>query len=276
MRSIYLFFICLSGTALFAQSLEIQRLKEESIRRAVDRVSDRVVQLSFLTSQENANLGASLSQNLRSTAFLLDDGVSLLTSDLYLDRDPAAIIVSTSDKSESLAKVVARDYARRLVLLRLKDSRLNSRPIEICRTIQPGESAIALGRGFQPESLNLSVGIISATDRLYGNAIQTDAAISATNYGGPLINLQGELIGIISPIAPRGQRGEDWYDSGIGFAIPLELIASRIDRLQAGEDIHAGWLGLKLQEANPYTSPPIVEEVRGPVGKQDCNRKIKF
>lgn len=258
---------CLFTTSVMAQPIGVQQLKEQAIRSAIQEVENRVVQLRFLTSQDSADLGASLSQGLRSSAYLLDDGVTLLTSDLYLERDPAAIIVSTSDRSELLAEVVARDYARRLVLIRLKEAQLQVLPIQNCGTCRPGETAISLGRGYQPERLNLSVGIISATNRLFGNAIQTDAAISAVNYGGPLITLQGELIGIISPIAPVGQRGEDWYDSGIGFAVPMNLINSRIDRLQAGEDIHAGWMGLRLEQANPYTSPPIIKEVRGPAWK---------
>ena len=258
---------CLLATSVMAQPVEVLQLKEQAIRAAIDKVQNRVVQLRFLTSQDSADLGASLTQSLRSTAYLLDDGVTLLTSDLYLDRDPVAIIVSTGDRSKLLAEVIARDYARRLVLLRLKESQLQVAPIQTCDTLRPGETAIALGRGYQPERLNLSVGIISATNRLFGNAVQTDAAISAVNYGGPLITLRGELIGIISPLAPVGQRGEDWYDSGIGFAVPMNLINSRIDRLLTGEDIHAGWMGLRLEQANPYTSPPIIKEVRGPAWK---------
>jgi len=68
------------------------------------------------------------------------------------------------------------------------------------------------------------VGILSATNRIWGKAVQTDAKISPGNYGGPLIDIRGNVIGILVPLSPQGQgevAGAEWYDSGIGFAVPL-------------------------------------------------------
>src|SRR5438045_3720475 len=83
--------------------------------------------------------------------------------------------------------------------------------------------ALALGRTWASADAppSVSVGIISALDRIWGKAVQTDAKVSPVNYGGPLVDVQGRVQGILVPASPRGQdetAGHEWYDSGIGFA----------------------------------------------------------
>ena len=85
---------------------------------------------------------------------------------------------------------------------------------------------------------SVSVGIVSALDRIWGKAIQTDAKVSPTNYGGPLVDLQGRVQGVLVPASPQAEgetAGFEWYDSGIGFAIPLEDVYAVLPRLQAGQ-----------------------------------------
>ena len=72
---------------------------------------------------------------------------------------------------------------------------------------------------------NISVGIVSAVNRIWGKAIQTDAKISPTNYGGPLVDIAGRVLGVLVPLSPMATdelAGVEWYDSGIGFAVPLD------------------------------------------------------
>ena len=90
-----------------------------------------------------------------------------------------------------------------------------------------GQWAIAVGRTFESDRTNMAVGILSALDRIWGKAIQTDAAVSPNNYGGPLVDIQGRVLGVLVPLSPEATdevAGVDWYDSGIGFAIPAEHI----------------------------------------------------
>jgi S1-C subfamily serine protease/dienelactone hydrolase len=113
-----------------------------------------------------------------------------------------------------------------------------------------GQYAMALGRTWtgvaNPPSV--SVGIISALDRIWGKAIQTDAKVSPVNYGGPLVDIQGRVLGVLVPASPRAQEeaiaGVEWYDSGIGFAIPLEDAFAVLSRLQKGQDLNRGLLGI--------------------------------
>ncbi len=111
------------------------------------------------------------------------------------------------------------------------------------RTSEIGQWAIALGRTLDPNAdqpPSVSVGIISALDRIWGKAIQTDAKVSPTNYGGPLVDLDGRVQGVLVPASPRAEgetAGFEWYDSGIGFAIPLEDVNAVLPRLKEGKDL---------------------------------------
>ncbi len=115
--------------------------------------------------------------------------------------------------------------------------------------------AIAVGRVYDNDQPNMSVGIISATNRIWGKAIQTDAKISPANYGGPLVDLEGRVIGVLVPMSPMESgemAGVEWYDSGIGFAVPLEHINRVLDRLKHGEDLQPGLMGVTIKAGDPY------------------------
>jgi serine protease Do len=112
---------------------------------------------------------------------------------------------------------------------------------------------------------------VSAVRRLIGIAAQTDAKISPANYGGPLFDIEGALIGICVPSAGQsaesGPAGVEWYDSGIGFAIHSDVLAARIERLKAGSDLVRGLLGLSVDAADPVVAaegaPSTVPSARG-------------
>ena len=92
------------------------------------------------------------------------------------------------------------------------------------------------------------MGIISAKNRIGGRAIQTDANISPANYGGPLIDIEGRLLGLCVPMNPQSQAigaGVEWYDSGIGFAVPVHGLEKLIERLKKGERIRPAFLGIQ-------------------------------
>ena len=134
------------------------------------------------------------------------------------------------------------------------------------KEIRIGQWALALGRTWASlDSLpSVSVGIVSALGRIYGKAIQTDAKVSPVNYGGPLVDLEGRVMGVLVPASPRGQdetAGYEWYDSGIGFAIPLEDIQAVLPRLKQGQDLHKGQLGVSLQSQDIYGAKPVIVNI---------------
>ncbi|MBI4057495.1 MAG: trypsin-like peptidase domain-containing protein [Elusimicrobia bacterium] len=113
--------------------------------------------------------------------------------------------------------------------------------------IRVGEWAMAIGSPFELEQ-TVTVGVISAIrqsllieGRRYNNLLQTDAAINRGNSGGPLLNLDGEIIGINTAIfSPSGSS------AGIGFAISINEAKEVLEDLSTGKTIRRGWLGLEL------------------------------
>src|SRR5262249_44947334 len=152
------------------------------------------------------------------------------------------IIVSVPGKKDKLvAKVIANDTTRMLTLLKVEATGLPVPTAVPKKEIKLGYTAVALGRTLASadEAPSISEGIVSAVERIWGKAIQTDAKVSPTNYGGPLVDLQGRVYGILVPASPRGEdeiAGFEWYDSGIGFAIPLEDVNNVLDRLKQGKE----------------------------------------
>src|SRR5690606_9400360 len=164
------------------------------------------------------------------------------------------------------AKVIAKDHSRMLVLLKVNTESQLPTPAPVpAKEMRVGQWSIALGRTFAGDMPNVSVGIVSALDRIFGRALQTDAKISPNNYGGPLIDLRGRVYGVLVPMSPQASSelaGIEWYDGGIGFAVPLENILDQLPKLKAGEDLHRGLLGITMKPGDPYVQPAVISSAR--------------
>jgi len=164
------------------------------------------------------------------------------------------------------AKLVATDRARKIVLLKIE----TDKPLPVCETVSAdemrvGQWTIALGRTFELDQPNVTMGILSAKDRIWGKAIQTDASVSPSNYGGPLVDVRGRVMGVIVPLSPDSaeeEAGYEWYDSGIGFAIPADHIEKILPRLKKGMDLLPGFVGVSLEGQNIYISEPVISVCR--------------
>jgi S1-C subfamily serine protease/predicted esterase len=173
------------------------------------------------------------------------------------------------------AKVVAQDQTRMLTLLKVDAADLPTPVVVPKHEVRLGQWALAVGRTWSDGAASppsVSVGIISAKDRIWGKAIQTDAKVSPVNYGGPLIDLQGRVLGVLAPLSPQREdqtAGVEWYDGGIGFAIPLEDIQIILPRLKDGKDLVKGSLGIRMKSRDQFSAAPIIGEVLpdSPAGK---------
>jgi serine protease Do len=130
--------------------------------------------------------------------------------------------------------------------------------------LKVGQWAIALGVGFGDKTPALSAGIISATSRIGAKAVQTDANLSPANYGGPLVDIEGRVIGICVPLSPESSEaaaGAEWYDSGIGFAAPLTGIDKILQSLKEGKTLSPPFLGIQSKPAEKFAPGAIVAEI---------------
>jgi S1-C subfamily serine protease len=189
------------------------------------------------------------------------------------DTGEAVIILPPASGGDSggplvrlVGRVVGRDTNRGLVLLKCDPPRPLPVPEWVDRSeLAPGQWAIAAGRVWSATRPSLAVGVLSAVDRAWGRAVQTDAAISPANYGGPLLDIRGRVIGIIAPLPADTagmNSGTELYDSGIGFAVPISDLLPLLPRLQAGEELSAGLLGIGYDATDAINGSPEIKTVR--------------
>ncbi len=249
---------------LFGTLATILSASEDSqalaVKRAVARVAHAVVQIQTAGGLERVG-GLTVGTGPTTGLIVSADGF-ILSSAFNFVQQPASVVVTLANGQKKAARVVARDNSRMLVLLKVDPEE----PLTPTVAVPPdemrvGQWALAVGRTFDASQPNVSVGILSATNRIWSKAIQTDAKVSPANYGGPLIDIQGRVLGVLVPLSPQEHNevaGAEWYDSGIGFAIPLADLAEPIERLKQGQDLYRGILGVTLKGANMFADPAVV------------------
>lgn len=180
-----------------------------------------------------------------STGLVVSSDGLIVTTSFALHRDPRHLIVTLHDGRSFVARVLGRDESRGLVLLKIDCKALPVPRAAPPEEVVQGRFAVALGRGLGADVPGVSLGVISAVGRVGGRAIQSSAAISPANYGGPLAAIDGAVLGVLVPLAlDGGMASVDIYDSGIGFAIPLTDVLALVPRLARREVLRAGFLGI--------------------------------
>lgn len=243
--------------ALARCQADLSAQEEQAIRAAADRVAPSVVRIETIGGLER--VGKVLVNTGPTTGLVVSEDGYIISSAFNFVQQPASILVTLPSGARAAAQIVARDHSRMLVLLKVTASEKLPVPVAVPRNeVTVGQWAIALGRTYDAQSANISVGVVSATNRIWSTAIQTDAKISPANYGGPLIDIHGRVFGVLVPLSPQKQGGEvagaEWYDSGIGFAVPLADIFDRLSTLQQGTDLHPGVMGISLKPGDPYAT----------------------
>jgi len=238
-------------------------VEEQAFRQAAALADPSIVRIETVGGLDL--VGDLLTGSGPTTGVIVSPDGYVITSSFNFIARPSSILVTLGDGRRFAATQVASDRARMLTLLKIEASGLVPLTPAPQDEFRVGQWAIALGRTYDSPFPGVSVGIISALDRIWGRAVQTDAKVSPVNYGGPLVDLNGRGIGILVPLSPNEQgetAGVEWYDSGIGFAVPLADVYAVLDRLKTGEELKPGLLGLTFKEAGVLAGAPLIDRVR--------------
>jgi len=180
------------------------------------------------------------------TGLIVSPDGYVVTSLLSAGLQTEGITVELADGRVLPARRLGEDVRRDVVLLKIDADGLPVAEVAPKSELAVGQWVLALGRTLPVAQPTVNKGILSATERLAGVAIQTDANISPMNYGGPLVDLRGRVVALIAAVGRAGStsRADMFSDSGIGFAIPLEDILKELPDLKDGRRLEVPFLGI--------------------------------
>lgn len=175
---------------------------------------------------------------------ILEAGGYILTSWFNVSGDVKKISVTLGDGRRLEAKRLGYDETHDVALLKVEAEGLPVLPLAKEEELRQGDFVAIVGRSPDPETPTLNAGILSATSRMKGTAVQTDAELNYGNVGGALVTLKGELVGVCSHIRPRQPWGQS---SGVGFATKTGAIGKILEDLKKGrtsDKRKTPWLGI--------------------------------
>ncbi|WP_342149989.1 DegQ family serine endoprotease [Methylorubrum sp. SB2] len=209
-------------------------------------------------SEDDSPRSPSRKSNSLGSGFIIDASGIVVTNN-HVIGDANDIQVILSDGVKLKAEIVGKDPKLDLAVLRVKPTAerpLKSVPFGDSDKMRPGDWVMAIGNPFGLGG-SVSAGIVSARGRNidsgpYDNYIQTDAAINKGNSGGPLFNMDGEVIGINTAIlSPSGGS------VGIGFAVPSGTASPVVEQLRQFGEVRRGWLGVRIQNVDDATAEAL-------------------
>lgn len=214
----------------------------------LDRLNRAFVQLASQARPANVQIrvtGPENSQNQgsRGSGFFIDTEGYILTAQHVIDK-AREIEVRTADGQRLAARLVVADSRLDLALLKvLTERHATVLPLGDSERIRVGDLAVVFSYPFGRES-SMSLGIISRAGKTYPDSaaydfIQTDAGAYPGVSGGPLLNSQGHVVGMITMASERGN---------LGFATPINLVKKILPRLVRGEKFAWGWLGVQMSD----------------------------
>jgi S1-C subfamily serine protease len=193
------------------------------------------------------------------SGFVVDRDGTILTNDHVVEGASEVTVRFKEEGSAIDAQLKGRDPSTDLAVLEIDPDDMKGvtpMPLGSSRTAEVGDPVVAIGNPFG-FTRTVTAGIISAKQRQITapngfpirNVIQTDASINPGNSGGPLLDGQGNVIGINSQIATGGGQG----NVGIAFAVPVDTAKQLLPRLKAGDEIERAYLGVEMA--------PLTEEI---------------
>jgi len=225
--------------------------ESSSVIDVAKKVSPAVVSISTKSSAVDF-FGQTVTHEGGGSGFIItSDGLIVTNKHVVSDKN-AMYTVFTYDWKSYPAEVLARDSVSDFAVVKIKASGLHVVELGDSDQLQVGQRVVAIGNALGQFQNTVTSGVISAKERQIdaGSAagggsehleglLQTDAAINEGNSGGPLINLKGEVVGINTAVAAKGQA------EGIGFALPMNSIKNSIAQVTKSGKIVRAYLGVR-------------------------------
>ncbi|RME80299.1 MAG: PDZ domain-containing protein [Planctomycetota bacterium] len=266
--SLFIFPIFAMGSGI--KDLEIL---QKAVQESAAKAAPYVVQLKILATptrprynpfspipygRGSGNL-STVGERYVSALIASEDGL-LLTDASHLVGKINSILAIIGSK-EYPVKIVAKDYRFNLALLKIgkKEKDLKLKPISFEKpvSLRVGTFVATVGKAYDSQSPTVSFGIISAVHRYGDYAIQTDAAVSPGCTGGALVDLKGNILGMVVTLTKRVG-----VNSGIGFAIPLSVLKKSLEIMKKEGTIKPAFFGIRFT-THPKGGIKIEEVVKG-------------
>lgn len=189
------------------------------------------------------------------TGFIISDAGLIVTNKHVVESEDASYTVIMNDGTKYDAKVLARDTLIDIAFLKIEATGLTPLTLGTSSNLKVGQTVVAIGNALGEFSNSVSSGIISglkrnitagdtngANQEQLNNVIQTDASINLGNSGGPLLNVNGEVIGVNVAVAQDAQN--------VGFAIPVDVVKDILGRMDEDGKISRPILGVRYLQIN--------------------------
>jgi S1-C subfamily serine protease len=240
------------------EPVAFQRARALSINQVYRAAAPGVVHITA-TSQSSDVFGDTQQQQSIGSGFVIDKAGHIVTN-YHVVQGAKTVQVSFSNHESMTARTVGSDPATDIAVLKVSAPSRALRPLTLGSSskVEVGDQVIAIGN---PLGYDRSVtsGIVSAVQRsitapnqvsTIGHVIQTDAALNHGNSGGPLLNADGNVIGVNAQIAPSGANA----NIGIGFAIPINTVKQVMSTLIAHGKVEHAFLGIEAKAIDPQVA----------------------
>lgn len=257
------FFIGIIGTIITIKYIPKEKQTNEeiktvsitetnTIKSAIDKIYDAVVLVETYKNEHTISSGTGF-------VYKKDDTNGYIITNHHVIEGGNKFSITLTNGETTEAKLLGSDEYSDIAILSIsKDSVIQIATLGESKKTEIGDTVFAVGSPLGKEYMGtVTKGILSGKDRTVTlsttnasqmlEVLQTDAAINPGNSGGPLVNINGEVIGVTSMKLVQNEV------EGMGFAIPMEIVNSLIDRLEAGEKIDRPLIGIEMTDvSNTY------------------------
>jgi len=192
------------------------------------------------------------------SGFVFDAAKGYVMTNNHVVAEGDSWVVRLGDKRELEAKLVGADPQTDIAVLKVEAGSLSAAALGNSEDLEVGDWVLAVGNPFGFLEQTVTAGIISAKGRHgitglnYEDLLQTDAAINQGNSGGPLVNVNGEVVGINNAIMSKTGGYQ-----GIGFAIPINQAKRIAEQLVKHGAVVRGWIGVKVKDLSAVESKTL-------------------